>query len=105
MINARTELSKILEGKNIECVNIILGSEWDEYDPLREIILVKNYTIKQFETFAKEMDFEYDSGFGSQKIKGFVWLKDGTWLERGEYDGSEWWTHKIRPSIPLNLLS
>lgn len=46
-------------------------------------------------------DFEYDDGYGmavidqSMKIVGDNW-----WLERGEYDGSEWWEFK---TLPLQL--
>lgn len=49
----------------------------------------------------KEVD--YYSGYGMQIIYGYVWFKDGTWLERGEYDGSEWWEYKATPEIPEML--
>ena len=45
------------------------------------------------------MNFEYDNGFGGQELYGTIWLKDGTWCTRGEYDGSEWWEHHERPDI------
>lgn len=51
--------------------------------------------------FLKESDFEYDSGYGDQviddslKIVGSNW-----WLERNEYDGSEWWTFRTFPKEP-----
>lgn len=46
-------------------------------------------------------DYYYDKGFGIQhinrdlKIVGFDW-----WLERHEYDGSEWWEFKKLPTMP-----
>lgn len=43
------------------------------------------------------LDREYDSGYGRQELDGTIWLKDGTWLERYEYDGSERWEHKAVP--------
>lgn len=55
-------------------------------------------TWDKFEAIA---DFEYDDGYGgneihsSAKIVGPDW-----WLERGEYDGSEWWEFKRRPEQP-----
>lgn len=55
-------------------------------------------TWEQFEAAA---NFEYDNGFGgaevavSLKVVGEDW-----WLERGEYDGSEWWEFKTMPTIP-----
>ena len=42
-------------------------------------------------------DRDYDSGFGGQELFGTITFKDGTWLERGEYDGSEWWEYKTTP--------
>lgn len=48
--------------------------------------------------FAAIANFSYDNGFGGNKINlclrivGVDW-----WLERHEYDGSEWWEFKTRP--------
>jgi hypothetical protein len=30
-------------------------------------------------------------------------MEENTWLERGEYDGSEWWEHNKCPKIPEGL--
>lgn len=49
---------------------------------------------------------EYDDGYGSQivaqdlKIVGKDW-----WLERREYDGSEWWDYMTLPIKPLEQKS
>jgi len=44
-------------------------------------------------------NIKYDSGFGGQEIAPdlVIVFKDGTWLERHEYDGSEWWEYKETP--------
>lgn len=44
------------------------------------------------------LNTEYDSGYGSQELGATVVFKDGNWLERGEYDGSEWWEYKSTPT-------
>ena len=44
------------------------------------------------------LDFTYHAGFGGQEHYGTVVFEDGTWLERSEYDGSEWWEHKSLPT-------
>ncbi len=45
--------------------------------------------------------FTYDGGYGWEYInRGFVIVGDGWWLERGEYDGSEWWEFKQTPTVP-----
>lgn len=40
--------------------------------------------------------FNYDSGFGAAEIQCdlIIQFNDGSWLERGEYDGSEWWQYQ-----------
>ena len=41
----------------------------------------------------------YDDGFGGANVEDvFIVFDDGSWLERGEYDGSEWWEYKITPT-------
>lgn len=54
----------------------------------------------KLEDVIKHLDFEYDDGYGSQEIDGTIWYSDGTWSDRREYDGSEWWEHQICPSLP-----
>ena len=54
-----------------------------------------------WEQFVALADFEYDNGFGGAeinlelKIVGSDW-----WLERSDYDGSEWWDFKTMPTEP-----
>mgnify|MGYP000630626643 CR=1 FL=1 len=68
-----------------------------------------NINIKDYEKYFQQetevidLDFEYDSGYGGQNLFGTIWYEDGTWSERGEYDGSEWWEHRERPQIPEEL--
>lgn len=40
----------------------------------------------------------YDDGHGGQEINPYLSIVGDTWwLERGEYNGSEWWEFKTRP--------
>jgi hypothetical protein len=57
-----------------------------------------------WESFLEQLNFGYDSGYGSQELFGIVWFEDGSWAERDEYDGSEWWQRYSCPQIPENLL-
>lgn len=41
----------------------------------------------------------YDNGYGSDCWGGWITFKDGTWIERKTYDGSEWWENKAKPSL------
>lgn len=52
--------------------------------------------------FFKLADEEYDSGYGAAKVCQdlVICMKDGSWFERDEYDGAEWWTHRRYPRRP-----
>ena len=52
------------------------------------------------EAVEKFLDRDYDDGYGGQELFGVIWLTDGTWIERNEYDGSEWWRHVTCPEFP-----
>ena len=52
-------------------------------------------TKKEFEKYSKT---EYDDGFGSPKVaEDLLIIGADFWLERHEYDGSEWWEFKQMP--------
>jgi hypothetical protein len=103
MRNAKEELLKLLEGRaKVKCATITNGDEWDE--DKKDIILKVGYSETEYSDFLKQLDFDYDSGYGGQNLFGTVWMEDGTWCTRGEYDGSEWWEHNQLPEIPSELL-
>ena len=54
-----------------------------------------------WEEFKELADIEYDSGYGIQKVATdlIILFRDGTWLERKEYDGSEWWSYVTPPDF------
>ena len=53
-----------------------------------------------WEEFEKLADFEYDDGYGLNEIRlDLVVVGKGWWLERYEYDGSEWWVYKKQPKL------
>lgn len=51
-----------------------------------------------------QLGFTYDNGYGGQEMYGYIWYADGTWSERCEYDGSEWWEHKEIPNKDIKLV-
>lgn len=52
--------------------------------------------------FSKIADVEYDNGYGSPEVAiDLMVVGDGWWLEREEYDGSEWWSYKKLPQKPI----
>lgn len=59
------------------------------------------YKKTSWEAFKKVADFVYDSGFGEAEINmTLIIVGSDWWLERHEYDGSEWWEFKHLPVQP-----
>ena len=68
----------------------------------KDVIWVgNNLGYSTWENFASIANFEYDNGYGSEEVVPSLLLvgKDW-WLERHEYDGSEWWEFKSLPIQP-----
>jgi len=80
----------------IKCVTILYT---DSYLNERFVHLKTNHTYQDIYDFLKKLDFNYNSGFGTQDIFGTIWYIDGTWSTRYEYDGSERWQHHVCPTI------
>lgn len=112
LINALGELNKAIKyTRFITCADISYSSStaiWELYGktppPAKTIILKAGHDITDYHQFLEELNFEYDSGYGSQELFGTVWLDDGNWLTRTEYDGSEAWCLHKRPQIPDHLI-
>lgn len=60
-------------------------------------------TWEEFEKKAK--DINYDNGYGFEMINtDLVVVGKDFWLERFEYDGSEWWVFKTFPKKPKDTI-
>ncbi len=94
MDNAKEELLKHIENRDVELVRVVFGNFYD--DDRKEI-------EGSLDSVLPLLDFEYDDGFGSQYLYGYIWYKDGTWSDRDEYDGSEWWTYQSRPALDVEI--
>jgi hypothetical protein len=88
MLNARKELLEHVGDREVEYVKVrFMGEAIDgELDDVLD-----------------KLDFDYDEDYGGQELFGYIWYKDGTWSERGEYDGSEWWRHIERPPLDVEI--
>ena len=100
-MNARQEFIKHIGVRKVLCAQIKHGDDYD--DDSKVFNLTTGSTEEDRTQFLNDIDFEYDSGYGGQRLFGTIWYEDGTWSERGEYDGSEWWEHRERPQIPVEL--
>ena len=100
-MNAREEFLIDTKVHTVLCAEITLKKGYDDW---AEIKLKVGYTEEEYEAFLSQLDCDYDSGYGGQELSGCVWLEGGAWLERGEYDGSEWWEYKTTPKSPKKLM-
>ena len=93
-INAAEELTRaaLRLQITIEAAEIKLGED--------SHVLYSDHTPAEYEAFLKGLDRVYNAGYGSQRLFGHVWLSDGSWLERHEYDGAESWRHHRLPKMP-----
>ena len=110
LTNAKKELLDLLRGKSkVKCAEIKHERVYYASDELKEQTKLSSlpvgYTQEQWDKFMDSLDFNYNAGWGLQELYGLIWLEDGRWCDRGEYDGSEWWTYNIRPEIPEYLIN
>lgn len=101
-MNAKEEFLEITEGLEIKCVEIRL---YNNKRISTKTTLAVNYTQDKYDKFLEDIDKEYDSGYGLQELYGTIWLKNGDWIDRYEYDGSERWELRTAPIIPNYLQS
>lgn len=97
-----SHLEKI-QKNNKEVISAIIVLKSFLYTDLK-IVLNLNYSDSEYNNFLKALNFEYNNGYGTQEIYGYIWYNDGTWSERYEYDGSEWWSYKKCPSFNDKLI-
>lgn len=59
-----------------------------------------------WENFAIVANVEYDSGYGGAEVaEDLLVVGKNWWLERHEYDGSEWWEFKSLPPKPKRKIT
>lgn len=100
MRNARKELLENLEilvdNPDVTPIYGYVREVYYNLDNPRKWMFTNN---SEFHSMLNELDFEYDGGYGSQHLDGMIMLSDGSWLSRGEYDGSEWWELHKAPTL------
>jgi hypothetical protein len=101
MRNALREFKENLDscGKTVTDIKMIGLAAVFKY-PDKKIIIDSEDGIITLGDIA-DLDFEYDDGYGEQVLFGYVVFKDGTWLSRSEYDGSEWWEYNTTPTYEM----
>lgn len=98
MINAKEELLETLQeiGKSIEDIEFAgVYYDYSNYDIEESGARCATEDTNFLLNF---LNFSYDEGFGMQYIYGYILFSDGSWLERREYDGAEWWKFMTLPT-------
>lgn len=101
MTNAYEELMKELNSahKSIYDIDYCWFERWENSHTSRSW-----YSMDTNDAFSRSKMFEwlkkveYDSWWWLQELFWEVVFKDWTWLERWEYDGSEWREYKHKPA-------
>lgn len=102
MSNAKIDFKEFV--KDLPKVTCALVEDvYYAHDSKKKWALKVGYTKKDYDNFLESLDFEYDDGYGSQELGGNIWFADGTYADRGEYDGSEWWEYHKVPEVPEAL--
>lgn len=87
-----------------EWLNNVLWADIERNDYHKDkirAVLKSDRTLEDEEEFLNALgSIDYDDSYGTQELYGYVVFKDNTWLERHEYDGSEWWVHCVCPQEP-----
>ena len=97
MENAKQEFLRAIKGRKLVCARV--GLDRINFGAsIKWSILKDGYSEKDYEKFIKSLDFDYDSGYGSQELFGKILFED-SYADRGEYDGSEWWEFHRMPTI------
>lgn len=95
--NLLKETIKCLHDNDKTEVDVLwVGRNYYDYK-IKEYVCYKN----TWEDFCLKANFEYDGGYGSTEIPmDLIVVGKDFWLERHEYDGSEWWEFKAMPIEP-----
>lgn len=106
MINAKQEFldhikERCVGGRTVRCAKISIHNAKNSVYS----ILPVGYTPEDQESFLKDIDLEYNNGYGGQNLYGDIWYTDGvTWSQRYEYDGSECWEFMECPDIGPEMM-
>lgn len=85
----------------VETIKVLKDNGFNESD----VVWVGCSKFKStWENFKEVANVEYDEGFGSPEVaEDLIVMGNKFWLERHEYDGSEWWECKcldfVKPTV------
>lgn len=98
MINFLEETIRCLNAYGKTELDVLwVGRGFRGYDEIEK-------TRSTFADFKKKANFKYNNGFGCVTIPlDLIIVGEDFWLERSQYDGSEWWSYKTFPEMPSKI--
>ena len=100
-MNLKCETEEFLEkikkcAEDVEFCTVVINETYSStYSIPCECSATYEYFLNWAENFSN-----YDNGFGAREVPNvLIVFKDNSWMERNEYDGSEWWEYMKCPSI------
>ena len=100
MINLYAETTKALKEHNLTWDDVLWIGMNEYFDEKLDRVEIPK---ADFIELAKNKN--YNNGWGTAEINSsLVIVGDNWWLERGEYDGSEWWDYKKMPVKPTTQI-
>ncbi len=100
-MNAKDEFLSAIKNYEVIGAQITFGGYYNSYiDSLnKKFVLPLLYTDEEYKSFLKFLDRKYDNGYGSQELFGIIVCKNGIWMDRHEYNGSENWEVNHYPDL------
>lgn len=100
MDNLLNETLKIMKENNKVPEDVkFIRCKWETWSQYDEYTEYEYYMT--WDDFASMANRFYDNGYGGTEIKDNLQVVGKNWwLERHEYDGSEWWEFKSLPKKP-----
>jgi hypothetical protein len=93
-MNVKKELLEHIDKRKVKYISITYHSD------INNDIIISGKLNKNL---LDKLDFDYGGWGQGQRLDGYIWYTDGSWSERYEYDGSEWWVYKCCPEIPKEV--
>ena len=89
--------------EHVKSTNRVVKASQTQFRHYAAIELTVGYSDDDYNKFLDSLDIKYDHMYDRQEVFGTIWYVGGTWSERDEYDGSEWWKFCSCPEIPESL--
>lgn len=104
MTNILDEIKTFLHNHNktlkAAALHLKIGYDSEFNDKFLHATLPEGFTYQQWQEWERQVDIEYDDGYGTQKLFGRLWFVEGGHAERAVYDGAEWWVDVTVPPPP-----